>query len=211
MGDQAERKRFLERPIAVVTLVGGVLGAIATAVGLMAAKGDSEPELAGNTRSTSYTTQTMPYTTQTTTDRTALCMTQHGMSKSIEKKQVVAGRVLFSSCSWPPPQGATSEGYAEIAVASEAGPGQSEAEGLTVADVFSTQCPTLSVKYLFNNQGTFQAEAPFQLNEFQVLRVEDGSTWQPASNAEREQYRALTDTAIVLSNSRYILDAARCV
>ena len=145
------------------------------------------------------------------TDLVDQCMSEHGMSRPAERRDVAAGRVLFRACESPPPPGAASDGYTEITVASGPGPGQSEAEGMTVADVFTTSCRDIEVKYLFDNMGTFVTEQPVLLSKGEVRRVEGGSVWSANSEREDALYMPGRDESIVMSAGRYQLDSARCV
>jgi hypothetical protein len=96
-------------------------------------------------------------------------------------------------------------------LASTLGPGQSEAEGMTVADVFTTFCRDIEVKYLFNNMGTFVPEQPVLLSKGEVRRVEGGSVCSPNSEREDTLYTPGRDESIIMSAGRYQLDSARCV
>jgi hypothetical protein len=96
-------------------------------------------------------------------------------------------------------------------VASKDGPGQSEAEGLTIADVFTTECRDIKVTYLFDNQGTFVVEKPVLLTKGEIRRIEGGSIWQPRTAEEVSIFTLRRDESIVLSKGRYILDSVRCV
>lgn len=111
------------------------------------------------------------------------------------RKAIVS--VRFLGCESPPPPEAGSDGYTEITVASGPGPGQSEAEGMTVADVFTTHCQDLEVKYLFDNMGTFVAEQPFELSKGEARRVEGGSVWSPDDPREATLYEPRRDESML--------------
>ena len=110
-----------------------------------------------------------------------------------------------------PPPGAAPDGFTEITVASRQGPGRSEAEGLTVADVFTSSCDDIEARYLFDNMGTFVPEQPVRLTKGEIRRVEGGSIWVPRSNTEASIYSPRRDESTVLSAARYKLDSARCL
>lgn len=82
---------------------------------------------------------------------------------------------------------------------------------MTVADVFTTNCQDIEVKYLFDNMGTFVPEQPFELSKGEVRRVEGGSVWSPSSPREAALYEPGRDESIAMSAGRYELDSARCV
>lgn len=187
---------FLQRPLAVVSLVGGVLGIVVAGLALVTG-------IFGPLRSPDSGSDVRP--------KVEMCMRSHGLSQATEKKTFEEGRVLFRACSWPPPQGAGTDGFSEITLASSNGPGESEAEGLTVADVYTTECRDIEVVYLFDNQGTFVVEQSLRLTKGEVRRVEGGSVWQPRSEDEAAIFQPRRDEFIVMSNSRYIPDSARCI
>ncbi|MGH9027891.1 MAG: toll/interleukin-1 receptor domain-containing protein, partial [Acidimicrobiia bacterium] len=111
-------------------------------------------------------------------ERIESCVDDHGLESAAVREDVAEGRFLFRGCSWPPPAGGENDGFTEIAVASTDGPGESEAEGLTVADTFTTSCDDIEVGYVFDNMGTFVTE-DVRLTKGEVHRVEDGSIWTP--------------------------------
>jgi hypothetical protein len=190
-GERQSRRPFLERPVAVVTLVGGLLGIVTATLTVLGFLGGGDA--------------------QTAEQRIATCVAEHGLSSSVTKTQTAPGRMLFRSCVWPPPPGAANDGFTEITVASRDGPGQSEAEGLTVADVYTTSCRDIEVRYLFDNMGTFVPEEPVRLTKGEIRRVEGGSIWFPRNEREASIYTPRRDEFVVLSARRYRLDTARCV
>ena len=138
-------------------------------------------------------------------------MTAHGLSNSIVRTETAPGQVFFRGCVWPPPLGAELDGLTEIAVASLDGPGQSEAEGLTIVDVFTSSCRTIEVRYLFASQGTFSADQPIRLQVGEMRRVEGGSIWMPRNEPEASRFSPRRDQSVILGNTRYELDTARCI
>lgn len=94
---------------------------------------------------------------------------------------------------------------------SEAGPGESEAEGLTVADRVRSGCRDVELVYLFDNQGRFEQEEPTVLSKGEIRRVEGGSVWMPRSETEATVFAPGRDESIAMSNTRYKLDSARCL
>ena len=188
-----DSRKFLERPTAVVSLIAGILAIATTGATLLGVfDGDDGGE-------------------ESRSERIDQCVAEHGLPGPREKEKISTGRVVFRGCAWPPPPGAENDGFSEITVASGEGPGTSEAEGLTVSDVFTTTCRDLEVRYLFDNMGTFVPEQPIRLSKGEVRRVEGGSVWTPRTREEASLYAPGRDQAIVLSALRYKLDDARCV
>jgi hypothetical protein len=184
------RRPFLERPVTLVTLVGGILG-IAVALVTLWPSGDGPQD--------------------EKQAKVEACLTDHGLEDSIQRTEFAEGRVVFRGCQWPPPAGAAADGFTEITVASREGPGESEAEGMTVADVFTTECADIEAQYLFDNMGTFVPEEPVRLTKGEIRRVEGGSVWFPRDELEASIYTPRRDEFIVMSALRYRLDSVRCI
>lgn len=192
---------FLHRPTAIVTLVGGVVGIVSAVIGIVVAVSGNDDS--GNDR---------PPNQDGPDAAVERCMVAHGLDRAFEKNEGgTAGTILFRQCSWPAPNGAEADGYAEVAVTSYDGPGQSEAEGLTVADVIRSKCRDVQLVYLFDNQGTFEQEEPINLSKGETRRVEGGSLWFPQNQDEASRFKPGRDESIVMSNGRYKLDSARCL
>ena len=184
-----EEKKFLERPLAVVALFGGIVGTLGTAVAIYTGLAASAP--AGTSASDAEV-------------RVADCVRSHGLAQAAERRDVGDGRWYFRACVWPVPPGAAADGFTEITLRETPGPGRSEAEGLTVAHLFTTTCRDLEIVYLFDNQGTFVPEQPIRLTKGEVRRVEGGSVVVDLLQPGRDQ-------SILLSSGRYQLDSVRCV
>jgi hypothetical protein len=133
------------------------------------------------------------------------------MRAPADKESLTNDRVVFRGCTWPSPLGAADDGFFQITAYSRPGPGQTEAEGLTVADVFSTPCRDIEVRYLFDNMGTFVPEEPVRLTKGEIRRVEGGSIWFPRNQSEALTYAPGRDQFAVLSAGRYHLNSARCI
>ena len=187
------RKPFLERPVAIVGLIASIIAIATGAVTLLGLFRDDDG------------------TDDSPSAKIEACMRTHGLATALQREEIAADRILTRQCVWPPPVGAAPDGYTQIALAIGTGPGKSEAEGLTVANRFDTECQTIELSYLFNNMGTFTAVRPFRLSKGEIRRVEDGSVWRPRSDAETAVFTPRRDQSIVMSNSRYRFDAAQCI
>ena len=108
----AEQRSFLERPLAVVALVGGVLGAVGTVVAIVTSLGAVAPDQPRDDLAQA---------------RVSACVSAHGLTEPSQTQQLDEGRWYFRACSWPAPAGAGADGFSEITVFTEAGPGTSEA------------------------------------------------------------------------------------
>lgn len=187
------RPGFLERPRAIVGLVGGLVGIVAALVGIFGVPGGEEDGTKDDTK-----------------ERIAACVREHDLPRASEKRRVGEGRWVFRRCAWPAPPGAAGDGFSEITVASRPGPGASEAEGLTVADVFTTTCRDVDATYLFDNMGALESQS-LRVSKGEIRRVEGGSVWSPRGTDEEAIFTPRRDESVVLSSGRYELDAARCV
>jgi hypothetical protein len=169
--------------------------------------------LAANNDSSVPTPQ--PSQNNQSAERVQACRQTHDLSRPNSERVLSAEsasfQALFQACSWPPTPGADGDGFSEISVVTDDGPGRSEAEGLTVRHVFTSECSNLEAKYLFGAQGKLVPQKPLRLVKGTVVRVEDGSQWQPQTEAQRTQYAPGRDEFVVLGNTRYKLDQVRCV
>jgi hypothetical protein len=192
---------FLHRPVAIVTVISGIVGTLTAVIGLVVTLG-------GNGNDTSNGNDTRAATA------TKDCVEQHRLSSEYQKDMGVPGAgdtILFRQCAWPPPHGADADGYSEISVSSKDGPGQNEAEGLTVADYLSSNCRDIRAVYLFHNMGTLVPEEPILIGKGEIRRVEGGSIWQPRNDYEAMQFSPGRDESIIMSNLRYTIESAQCV
>ena len=180
-------KKFLERPVAIVGLVGGLVGIVAAGVGIYSGLAAVAPQPTINTAQA----------------RIDECLATHGLSQASERREADGDRWYLRACSWPAPIGAGADGFSEITVRTQAGPGRSEADGMTVAHIFTSTCRDLEVTYLFDNQGSLVPEQPLRLTKGEVRRVEGGSV---ATGVEPGR-----DEFVALSSLRYTLEGARCV
>ena len=182
-----EEKKFLERPLAVLALVGGTLGVVATAIGIFRnLAGGAPPAPAGDGA------------------RVADCVRAHGLAQPSERRDEGDGRWYLRACTWPAPTGAGATGSARSPSALSTDTAIREATGMTVAHVLTSTCRDLEVGYLFDNQGTLVPEQPVRLTKGETRRVEGGSIVTPADPPGRDQ-------SMVLSSARYQLDTIRCL
>jgi hypothetical protein len=186
-------RRFLERPTAILGLIGTSVGIAVGGLALVHALTGGGDDLAGRQA------------------RIRACVSDHGLARAVVAERANPGQLLFRRCTWPPPTGADPDGFTEITVTRGPGPGRSEAEGLTVADVYASSCPRIEARYLFNSMGTFEpAVAPVRLARGEVRRVENGAVWHPRTAQEASIYTPHGDQATILSNSRYRPDSVTC-
>lgn len=190
----SSRRPFLERPVAIVSILAGVVG-IASALYALTNNGGEGGSAASEL---------------TAGARVDACVREHGLAGPYGRTDLSADRYLFRACSWPPKNGAGPDGFTEIAVVSDKGPGRSEAEGLTVAHTFTTECRDIDVVYRFDNMGQFSVEPPLRLSKGEIRRVEDGSIWAPRNDTESAYYGPRRDQSVIMANLRYTLDSVRC-
>jgi hypothetical protein len=188
-GDDSADRPFLQRPVTIVTLVGGLVGIVAAVVGIVVTLSNLGSSSSGNASASDV----------------ERCMAAHGLERETERTDATGVAILFRQCSWPAPVGAEADGYSEILITSRDGPGKSEAEGLTIADVLSSSCRDIELIYLFNNQGTMTQEDPVVISKGETRRVEGGSV------VDAPDFQPGRDESIVFSNTRYTIDAARCI
>jgi hypothetical protein len=195
-GDQDDSAdKFLHRPATIVAILAGVVTIVGGVVGVfVACRPSPTPTAIADPAQAAV----------------ASCMSSHGLSATRTVEHLENGRAVFRGCSWPVPGGADGDGYFVITVIDHTGPGQSEAEGMTVAQYFTSNCQRLVLTYQFTSQGTFLEDRSLGLLKGEILRVEDGSVWHPADPSQADEYMPSRDESIVMSNARYELIAAQC-
>jgi hypothetical protein len=134
-----------------------------------------------------------------------LCRQDHGLTKSYEEFAGEGDVRVFAACEWPPPAYADGDGYSEITVVSGEGPLPDEASGANMLNRIRATCETLELVYVFGSQGAFETLPPFLASAGAVVTYE-GDPWEgPAPYPYPE-----SDEIVVLKNSKYLLDTAKC-
>jgi hypothetical protein len=154
------------------------------------------------------------------------CEKQHGLKTAFEKTdstettpaadgapEKFVEHVDFRSCSWPRTRYADPDGYFEIKVRSDNGPGDSEASGTDEADRITAPCPQLLVTYQFGAMGDYRNLTPFRVNADTVVSVEDAKLWTPPNGNVGETLPFYPDAGefVVLRSGRYIIANAKCL
>jgi hypothetical protein len=140
------------------------------------------------------------------------CIAQHGLSRAQDQLARGADTTVYATCIWPAPEFADDDGYIEIAVRSDAGPGDFEASGETIADRIASRCLELEVAYSFGLQGAFERQPPFLVQRGLIMTL--AGTAGP--ELWKGEQRALPfypdrDETVILHSSRTRLDYARCI
>lgn len=155
-------------------------------------------------------------------DRVAACVSAHGMRTARDHQaNSTESRRRFRFCTWPPAAGADPDGYAEIEVTSEQGPGRwlddhqdtSEASGASVRDRITGTCTTFELTYDYGHMGSLKHLPPFTVPVGTVTSVDaPGRPWKPAPDDPRGWtfYPSRTEVSVIRTDS-YGLDQARCV
>ncbi len=142
------------------------------------------------------------------------CMAQHGLSRAKETQHRETegpySTVAFASCLWPPPEWADEDGYSEIVVRGDAGPGTEEATGDTEADRFAAPCSEMEVAYSFGKQGAFQRRPPFSLLRGTIMfqGYVGPEVWK--GDQRRLPFYPDRDEGVVIHSAAYRLDFVRC-
>ena len=147
------------------------------------------------------------------------CEQRHGMKTSTEKAQssekapTLDGHeqfiehIDFRSCTWPKTKYSDGDGFMQISVRTEAGPGEYEATGTTYADRIKAPCEQLIVGYGFGSQGTFEQQPRFTIKADTVVTGEDQKLWK---NDNTLPFYPDAGEFVVLHNSHDSLQTAQC-
>ncbi len=179
-----------------------------------------------NSSTSSSTTSSLPVPT-TSTIRTTLattttinaqvvaatqvdkCEQGHQMtSQFTQTSSSNTGSQEFEGCEWPPSSATQSDGYWEVKIFSQPGPGTSEASGSNMTFVLNPTCKNVTVTLQFGLQGATSALAPIVLTTGEITSAENlGQVW---TGTVPYPYVPSNDIAI-LTNSSYSIEDASCV
>ena len=138
------------------------------------------------------------------------CIAQHGLARASDVQARGRNTTVFSTCVWPAPPWADPDGYSEIIVREDPGPGETEASGVSVADRIDASCTELEVAYSFGKQGDFDRRPPFEVIRGQIVTADEfGELWNGDERAL--PFYAERNEAVVLRTLSYWLDFVRCV
>jgi hypothetical protein len=126
-----------------------------------------------------------------------------------QERSEEGGRLRFKVCQWPPPTYAQADGYSDVTVTGDRGPGTYEATDANYADRIVASCKDLQLAYSYQNMGVDEHQPPFAVSSGAVVTVL-GKPWVTNSPAPLPFYPNRGDV-VVLRNSKYRLDFALCV
>jgi hypothetical protein len=184
----------------------GVLGFIATLGGVTSfLTGKNLPDFFKN----SHSSQALA------ADQVRICMQQHGLSESravlnstVNVDQISENGTIYAECTWPLQSYSGADGYSEIRLITQDGPGLSEVEGLTQVDRFFAPCHQVKISYSFGNQGNYQHLAPFVVKEDTIVTAE-GNPWQ--GEMQSLDFYPERGEIDIVRNLSYTLDQVECI
>ena len=170
------------------------------------------------------------------------CVRDHGLTQAVQERDPEPGETeirkpealpgefppffeqrTYATCDWPPPPGASPDGYRAITVTTMDGPGEFEAIGSTIADRVESRCTVLELDYQFAFMGDFQPlpairgrpgqtrKLRFQLPEAGEARSQTVA-WSPVEGEVRSlPFYPAPDELVVLHNNQTVLEDVRCV
>lgn len=141
-------------------------------------------------------------------DRVQAAMRAHGMARASDCARVDDRTVVYRTCEWPPPRYADPDGYHEVRVAEEEGPGRCEADGTNYADRITTNSPAVELSYSFGSQGYYAHEAPFRACQGDVL-MSNGESYDDRHGPI--PFYPDRDEIVVLHNGKHSLDRVKCL
>jgi len=138
------------------------------------------------------------------------CELQHKMTNAKQSIDNGAGVRQFTTCEWPPSKLADADGYWEIIVNSDKGPGDSAASGMDAADRVTGPCQTFEVTYDYGSMGASRHLSPF--------KVPRGAIWITAYNGGEQwtgdrstiPFYPDRDEAVILTSDHYGLVDVTC-
>lgn len=141
------------------------------------------------------------------------CLDKHEMEqarKTLMKKDPTGEYDVidrFQECRWPPPKYAAADGYIELRVTEQAGPGDNEASGTNQADRLEIPCSQVKVRYKFSSQGDTETMPPLNLA---VGTVVDSSGKTYNGRDGPLVFTPAPSEVVILHNDKEGLDSAEC-
>ena len=115
---------------------------------------------------------------------------------------------VIASCVWPPKGHSDPDGYSQITLRIEDGPGRDEASGASAVDRITAPCSTLRLTYTTEPAGGGDREFldPFMVKVQEVVSAWDGEAWTGRFPLAPER-----DQVLVVRNWKVFLEEAECV
>lgn len=148
---------------------------------------------------------------QEAASRVSACEAMHKMRSANQVERQSGAPVEFKHCEWPPSSVADADGFWEIIVASESGPGDSEASGMSEADRVNGPCESFLVTYDYAHMGDSRHLKPFAVAKGEVYITDynlGGVAW--TDDRSLLPFYPSRDEAVVLTSSHYGLADAAC-
>lgn len=143
----------------------------------------------------------------TTAKMVSACESAHHLQHQLDVTRSESG-MIFGSCDWPPSPWADKDGYSQITVTTEDGPGVDEASGADEADYIAIPCKTVALAYDFGSQGAFEHLPPIIAHPGDVIG-RDGSV--PAVLRSKLPTYPSRNEVVYLHNMKLVLVSATCV
>jgi hypothetical protein len=142
--------------------------------------------------------------------KVAACELQHKMTNAKQSVDNGAGVRQFTTCEWPPSKLADADGYWEIIVNSDKGPGDSAASGMNAADRVTGPCQTFEVTYDYGSMGASRHLSPFKVprGAIWITTYNGGEQW--TGDRSTIPFYPDRDEAVILTSDHYGLVDVAC-
>ncbi|MFC5831174.1 hypothetical protein [Nonomuraea insulae] len=148
---------------------------------------------------------------QEAADRVSACESMRSMPKANHIEYVSGTPSRFMHCEWPPSPLADADGFWEIRVSGEPGPGDSEATGMSLANRFNGPCASFLVTYDFGHMGNSRHPKPFKVRRGEIYITDydaGGVVW--TEDRTTLPFYPTREEAVVLTSGHYGLANATC-
>jgi hypothetical protein len=138
------------------------------------------------------------------------CEAQHKMTGATQTVGGGTDTQEFQTCEWPPSKLADADGFLEIRVNSDQGPGTDEASGMDVADRIYGPCQKFAVTYDYGHMGDLRHLQPFTVERgaIAITTYDGGEAW--TGDRSTLPFYPDRDEAIVLTSGHYGLVNVAC-
>jgi hypothetical protein len=149
----------------------------------------------------------------TAAEQVRACMSQHGLSQAYTVRRREDGSTPYylqlAQCNWPPPTYAGPDGYSEINVTQQAGPGEANVE-FNMAYVISAPCSTVSVSLSFHKFNAANRFPPF-IAKHSTIVDPTGDILDQSDEANRPPFFPERDDIVILTHGGTAVDEVKCI
>jgi hypothetical protein len=143
-------------------------------------------------------------------EKVSNCQRHHKMSRQHQVDGAGTGTVSFKTCTWPPSSITDADGYSEILVNEDEGPGDSAASGVNLAHRITGPCQRFTLTYDYGHMGDSRHLKSFDAwpGSIMVVGYNGGEEWD--GDQSTIPFYPSRDEVVVLTSGNYVISNAQC-